>query len=617
MVGILVRADSARESFVVEDLNDAGARMAGVATDTFIGLSLGAIFPDTPAIPQLVREAANSGEVRELTLEVPMRTRGITVLTHYRVVPIAEDALVVFAHPPNGDVPPAPSLESLQDSAASAWLAEGDAAAYVWRVEPDGDFTFVQYNQRAFEVTRGGVLKIKGLRAQSLYWDQPRFLQFLGRVRDDGRAQEDALPLRFVTAGKHLRFFRTLGVRRGQHIFVFAVDRTDEHLKAGDLEVVEKRLRRAERLDSLGRLAGGIAHDFNNILAAIIGLGELIRERVHPESASDLRTLIDTAERGAAMTRRLLAFARREEITPISFRIDELLDGLRNLLSRILGSRVDLAITIQRNLPPVFLDPSQLEQIIVNLIVNAHEAMPEGGTLSLRVRLASDDDRASFVESYGDELPTDPFVLLEVEDDGVGIAGDHLELIFEPFVSSKDEGSGGGLGLATVKSLLAQAGGHVRVRSEQGVGTTFSLLLPTSTEPATELRPSTAPPKRRATGGRILLVEDDRLLCRVMRRTLTHYGFDVVTAGDGREAIELMNDGRTVDILVTDVVMPHISGVELARELRKKWPTLPVVLCSGHHTEPFADQIAPPLESLEKPVSQATLIDTIQRLLES
>ncbi|MBO6940083.1 MAG: response regulator [Deltaproteobacteria bacterium] len=610
MAGVLVRAEES--GFVVADMNDAAREVAGVASDTFVGLTLEAIFPDVEAIPRLVREAARTGEVRSLSLEVPMRTRGVSVLTHYRVIPLGDDALVVFAHAPADELPPAPSLDSLQDSVASAWLAEGETAVYVWRIEPDGDFTFVQYNQRAIEVTDGGVFKIKGLRAQSLYWDQQHFLRFLTQTRDTGRAQADALPLRPVTGAKQLRIFRTLGIRRGGHLFVFAVDRTAEHTMADDLAVAEKRLRRAERLDSLGRLAGGIAHDFNNILAAIIGLGELIADQVGPETASDVRTLLDTAERGAAMTERLLAFARREEVTPVSFRIDELLEGLQTLLGRILGSRIDLTITIEQNLPSVFLDPSQLEQILVNLIVNAHEAMPEGGTLALRVRVATDGDRASF---DSDPSPGEPMLLLEVEDDGVGIAANHLELIFEPFVSSKNEGSGGGLGLATVKSLVVHAGGRVRVRSEVGLGTTFFLLLPTSTEPPTVIRPSTAPPERNELGGRVLLVEDDRLLCRVMSRTLGHYGFEVVAAADGTEAMELMSDGRTIDILVTDVAMPHISGVELARELRKRFPTLPVLLCSGHHAESVAGELEPPFESLGKPVSQAVLIATIRRLL--
>jgi len=395
------------------------------------------------------------------------------------------------------------------------------------------------------------------------------------------------------------------------------VDRTTTHDLAGELATVEKRLRRAERLDSLGRLAGGIAHDFNNLLAAIIGLGELIQDRVDAETRSDVRTLLDTAERGAALTQRLLAFARREEVKPVPFEIGELLEGLHRMLDRLLGSRTNLAMTVDRKLPAVFVDPSQLEQIIVNLVINADEAMREGGTLSLRARLASETDWAGFRMLPQPEAS--PMVLLEVEDEGVGIAPAYRELIFEPFVSSKDEGSGSGLGLATVQSLVTQAGGHIRVSSEEGVGTTFSILLPTSTEAPESLTPPSAPPRKDPRRGRVLLVEDDRLLQRVLGRSLRKSGFDVLTASDGREALALMDDpgGESIDILVTDVVMPHLSGVELAMTLRKRWPALPVILCSGHHTETLSDAtLAPPLASLGKPVPHLMLVETIQRLLD-
>lgn len=603
------------DSLVVEEWNAAAKRAAGLAESTLSTLSVEEIFPDIPQIPALVREAAATGTVQSANLDYVMRSTSRPIGAEFRAVPLDDDRVVLFAtlDLPAADSPSPPALDALEDSAAQAWLAEGAAAAYVWRIEQDGDFTLAEYNQKALEVTRGGVLKIKGLRAQSLYWDQPEFLRFLTLVRDEGRAETDSMSLRFVTGSKTLHVFRALGVRLDHHVIVFAVDRTAEHVMATKLATAEKRLRRAERLDSVGRLAGGIAHDFNNLLAAIIGLGEMLHDSVEEVLKADVRTLLDAADRGAALTKRLLAFARREEVSPRPFSVGELVAGLQPMLDRLLGPQVDLSLSLDRKLPSVFMDPSQLEQVLLNLIINAHEAMPEGGALSLRATLARLEGRLAF-EGAGDG----PFVLLEVEDEGVGIAPDLQELIFEPFVSSKDESSGAGLGLATVRSLVSQASGHVRVASEVGGGTTFTLLLPTSDEPPQRLGRSVDEHESETLEGRVLLVEDDALLRRVLRRSLRRMGFEVLVARDGRDALELMDSGtqHPIDVLVTDVVMPHVSGVELAIECRKRWPKLPVLLCSGHHTEDLSDgSIAPPVRFLNKPVPQQLLARTIRELI--
>jgi signal transduction histidine kinase/CheY-like chemotaxis protein len=601
---------------IVEELNETIRRMAGDAADTFIGMSLDVVYSDVPQLPRLVRRALETGEVQSETFPYALRSAVGTTEVEARAIRLAEDAAVVFLAPAalTAFDPTTPSIDDLQDEAAAAWLSEGEAAAYIWRLEPDGDFTLVGNNRSAVEATRGGVLEIRGLRARSLYFDQPQFIAFLEQVRDEGRAETN-MPLRFVTEGKrNVHFFRALGVRRREHLFLFTVDRTEEHSMAGELATAEKRLRRAERLDSLGRLAGGIAHDFNNLLAAIVVLGELIREQVADAVREDVDLLLATADRGAALTKRLLAFARRQEVSPIPFSVGSLLAELQPMLDRLVGSRIDLRAEVEPDLPAVLMDPAQLEQIVVNLVVNAQEAMPKGGAVTLRLREARPADREAF-----DEVAGERFLLLEVEDEGMGVPEELRELIFEPFVSSKDEGSGGGLGLATVWSLVSGAGGGVRLTSEQHRGSTFHLLLPVTDAAPEALRASTSnqPPTPGPTRARVLLVEDDPLLRRVVHRSLSRDGFEVVTARDGRDALEQLEaeDDWAIDIVVTDVVMPHVSGPELARALREREPDLPIIFCSGHHTEALVDELSPPVRALAKPLSPATLLEAIQSLL--
>ena len=362
----------------------------------------------------------------------------------------------------------------------------------------------------------------------------------------------------------------------------------DENLRANaDLLKAEQELRRAEaqlfhaqKMDAIGKLTGGIAHDFNNLLAAVIGGLRLIERRASlPEPAQEVLVMTKrAAEQGTELVRRLLAFARRQQLLPADIEVPILAKAVTGLLGPTLGGRHQLEWQIGHSLWHAFADPAQLELALMNLVINARDAMPDGGTI-----LVTAENR-TVGRSQGDDLAKGEYVVLTVSDTGCGIPGDMIEKVLEPFVTTKDVGKGTGLGLSMVYGFARQSGGVFRLKSDVGKGTRAEIWLPRSIEPAADRSlPAVAAPVTASRPLRVLLVDDHEEVRAATLAMLEDLGHTVADAANGDDALLLL-DGRLADwdLLITDYAMPHKSGTDLVREARRLRPDLPSLIITGY-----------------------------------
>jgi hypothetical protein len=403
--------------------------------------------------------------------------------------------------------------------------------------------------------------------------------------------------------------------------------RERERLEAeAERERLQNQLHQAQRLESLGQLAGGIAHDFNNLLAVIINYAAFVAEDLAAATAEgsedrwastreDVEQIRLAGERASHLTRQLLAFARREVVQPEVVNVNDVVRETEQLLLRTLGEHVELHSSLAAALDPVLIDPGHVEQILVNLAVNARDAMPDGGTL--RIDTANIDVDAAYAASRP-ELSPGPHVRLRVSDTGVGMAREISRRAFDPFFTTKPAGQGTGLGLATVYGIIQQAGGHSQIYSEPGVGTTITVLLPATEHASKHAEPPEDAPARRCEET-ILLVEDEDALREVTRRILLAAGYKVIVAVNGLEALRVAeaHDGG-IDMLLSDVVMPQMNGPLLAERLLAKRPSSRVLLMSGF-AQPILDsggQLGTGIALIEKPFSGPALLAKIAQILE-
>jgi PAS domain S-box-containing protein len=395
-----------------------------------------------------------------------------------------------------------------------------------------------------------------------------------------------------------------LGDPQVKGLVVNARDVSAEHL-------LQEQLLQAQKLESVGRLAGGIAHDFNNLLTVLLGSAELLHDDLAGGPAAD-RELVEeiqsAGERARALTRQLLAFARRQVVAPVPLDLGEVVRGSEKLLRRLIGESIELSISAEPGLWPVRCDPGYVEQVVMNLAVNARDAMPNGGRLSLETanlpgNAAEEGDR----------------VRLVVRDTGVGMSAEVKARLFEPFFTTKPVGQGTGLGLATVYGIVAQSGGRISVSSEPGQGAAFELLFPrhVAGDPATAVAADPARGAERGSGT-ILLVEDDRAVRRTAARALRRAGYRVVEAGDAAAALEASADpALALDLLVVDVGLPRVKGTRVAEAIRRSRPQLPILLVSGH-VEEDADrgEVAEAgARFLPKPFTPSALLERVRTLL--
>jgi PAS domain S-box-containing protein len=360
---------------------------------------------------------------------------------------------------------------------------------------------------------------------------------------------------------------------------------------------LEAQREQQDRLDSLGRLAGGVAHDFNNLLGVVLNFVTLIeKQELAAQTRLDISQVRAATERGISLTRQLLTFARREPTHVEPIELARAVRDIGELLQRSLGPSVTLLFDLSPEKIVVDIDRQQLDQVVANLVINARDAMPEGGRIVVSVSREEHPD-----------LP----ILLQIRDTGVGMSPETAARVFEPFFTTKPRGQGTGLGLATVYGIVSRAGGSVSIDSHTGVGTTFDVRFPEPLPREFSLDDrSTDALSERSNGERILLVEDDPQLREATRRLLVDAGYDVRTAGDGGEALATIeNLEYRVALVISDVVMPSLTGIELAQFLRRKAPELPVVLMTGYNSNPPVD--GDDRVTLFKPVDEATLLRTI------
>jgi two-component system cell cycle sensor histidine kinase/response regulator CckA len=379
-------------------------------------------------------------------------------------------------------------------------------------------------------------------------------------------------------------------------------------------ERLEDQLRQAQKLEALGRLAGGVAHDFNNRLVVIMGYAQLLKE--HLPSASPLVAhtdrVLESSLRAAELTRQLLAYGRRQVLNPQVFDLSSAVDSMRRLLERLIGDDVELVTSFTARHPIVEADSGQIEQVIINLAINARDAMPRGGRLVLETKNLT-------LTAAAAELAPGDYVALVVSDTGVGIAEDVLPRIFEPFFTTKEVGRGTGLGLATVEGIVHQSGGTIQVESRLGQGTTFTILLPKANEQPVQPSLSQPPVAHTSNFETVLVCDDDDDVRQLIVNVLGLRGYVVLQARSGRHALEIAAEHNgPIHMLVTDLVMPELGGIELAAELRLRQSQVSVLYISGYSERMLllAEKLEPNTQFLQKPFMPNDLTRTVCSMLE-
>jgi two-component system cell cycle sensor histidine kinase/response regulator CckA len=399
----------------------------------------------------------------------------------------------------------------------------------------------------------------------------------------------------------------------GPRLIVYMLDTTDQ-------KKLETQFAQSQKMQAVGQLAGGIAHDFNNLLTAMIGFCDLLLQRHQPGDASfaDIMQVKQNANRAANLVRQLLAFSRQQTLQPKVLDITDALTELSHLLRRLIGASIELSIVHSRDLFLVRVDQGQLEQVIINLAVNARDAMQEGGQLTIRTR---NESRTQMEQRGSEIIPPGDFVVIEVQDTGTGIPPENLQRIFEPFFSTKEVGSGTGLGLSTVYGIVKQTGGFVFVESEVGKGTMFMIMLPRY-HGTREVEATTAASDERKgdlTGaGTVLLVEDEDAVRLFGSRALRNKGYKVVEAKSGDAALDvLQNYGGTIDLMITDIVMPQMDGTQLIKHVREQRPDLKVICISGYAEESFRKRLdtVEGIHFLPKPFSLDQLAGKVKEVM--
>ena len=382
--------------------------------------------------------------------------------------------------------------------------------------------------------------------------------------------------------------------------------------------LLEEQFRQAQKMEAVGRLAGGIAHDFNNLLTAIIGYSDLLLGTLkEPRLRAEVGEIRHAGKRAASLTNQLLAFSRRQILQPTVLDLNEIVINLEKMLRRLIGEDIELVTINKSELSCIKADISQLEQIVMNLAVNARDAMPEGGKLTIEI--ANVDLEESYSISHPEVKPG-PYVLLAVSDTGHGMDAKTQSQVFEPFFTTKELGKGTGLGLSTVYGIVKQSGGHIWIYSEKGYGATFKIYLPRVNEVVNPAE-TDLPASRSLTGSEtIMLVEDDDLVRKLSTSVLEGYGYTVLAAEDGRQALEFLEPlATTIDLVITDVVMPGMGGAQMVSKLRAIRPNIKILYVSGYTAEAsiLHGVLEEGVEFLPKPFTPEGLAAKVRNILDS
>jgi PAS domain S-box-containing protein len=418
--------------------------------------------------------------------------------------------------------------------------------------------------------------------------------------------------LKFALAGRMLDTLVSVELIEldGQPLLISSI------LDVTELKNVTEQLQQAQKMEVIGSLAGGVAHDFNNLLTIIKGYCEFASRRVPTgELAEEIHQIREAADRAAELTRKLLAFSRRQILQPRALSLNAVLSPIENMLRRILGEKIELMTFLAPDLGTVDVDPVQMEQVVLNLAVNARDAMPSGGKLLFETKNL---ELSVACPQKGFEIPAGHYILLTVSDTGTGIKPEHLDRIFEPFFTTKEVGSGTGLGLSTVYGIVRQSGGWISVYSQAGWGTTFKVWLPRIDSLAEPFQRSEKRLEELSGTETVLVVDDDRGVRELTAKILGQYGYQVITSSSGDEALRRAGEFEgEIHLLITDVVMPKIDGGELAQRLKAERPDVKVLYMSGYPRLPHLSESAVDVSEviLAKPFTPTDLAREARRML--
>ena len=474
------------------------------------------------------------------------------------------------------------------------------------------DWRYLYLNEAACRQGRRARAELLGCRMHEAYPGIDETLMF----RDLEVCMRDRVSRRLTNEFNYADGARALFELRvepcPQGIVLLSVDVT-EHRR------LEAQLRHVQKMDAVGKLAGGVAHDFNNLLTAIHGFTTFALEAVgssHPASP-DLEEVLAAVERAAGLTRQLLAFSRNQPVTPRVVDVNEAVGSMDRLLRRLLGEDVEIVTHLSDETWPTVIDPGAFEQVLVNLAVNARDAMPNGGRLTIETLNLTVDE--PYRHAHGGDIASGDYVVIAVTDEGTGIDATTQEHIFDPFFTTKPPGRGTGLGLSTCYGIVRQTGGYIWVYSELGQGSTFKIFLPRSGANAAVPGPA---PHRVPRGGpeTVLLVEDDAQVRAVIARALAAAGYQLATARDPAQATQIVKGGgRQIDLLVTDMTMPGGSGQELAAQLRLQLPRLLTLYISGYTETTLSRRgaLPPGTAMLAKPFNARVLVEKVREVLDA
>jgi two-component system, cell cycle sensor histidine kinase and response regulator CckA len=476
----------------------------------------------------------------------------------------------------------------------------------------DADGTIVEGNPAlAAMLGHVSVESLVGVKlAAEIYEESDAFLTLVDRIRHAGRVlsvdanwrRRNGEPLAVRMSGR----FETGGSPDGI-IELLVEDATERR-------TLEAQLAHTTKMESIGRLAGGIAHDFNNLLTAILGYVDLMQGSLGETDpiARHALQIRRAAERASLLTRQLLAFSRKQFLQPRVIDLNAVVEESSQMLRRLISEHIDLSQSLDPRLLRIKVDPAQLQQVLMNLAVNARDAMPKGGTLAI---VTANVDLPARALSGNPDFEPGTYVMLAVSDSGVGMDTNTRARIFEPFFTTKRIGEGTGLGLSTVYGIVRQSGGHIHVDSERGRGSRFTIYFPAVSDAAESPRPETVLTDGPIGRETLLLVEDDPMVRSLAVEALKLKGYRVLDAGDGREAIALAQQAGSIDLLISDVVMPRMTGRELADRLRAAAPSLRVLFMSGYPGS-LGDQLGRNIDLLEKPFTSLTLVSRVRQALD-
>jgi PAS domain S-box-containing protein len=624
---VLMTYDPATDCFV--------ARRQETTVEPFV--SVASIRGDSPVVRWL-RTAQGVLVVEEMTLNPRMAeyfSEGeLKALEASLIVPLkVEDDLIgllLLGEKLSGEIFDAPELEVLLVLANQAAIAIQNTRLYD-EVRSARDFLHsIAENSADAIITTDvhgqityfspGAEELFGYRAEEVL-DRP-----VSTFYERGEAQAREVMRRLAEEGRIRNYETTFQTKDGRRVEINAslsLLRDGRGPITGTLGIIkdvterkklEEDLRQSQKMEAVGRLAGGVAHDFNNLLQVIMGRSNLAKSEVSAGDPlhAELEIIEKASNQAANLTRQLLAFSRKQPLAPRVLDLNTVLAGIEPMLRRLIAEDIELVVAPGANPATVKADPGQLEQVILNLAVNARDAMPQGGRLTLATANA-DLERSS-------DVPTDAHVVLTVSDTGVGMEAETRAHIFEPFFTTKETGTGTGLGLATVYGIVQQHGGSITVESVPRQGTTFRIYLPRATETATPAEPALVAARAGQGSETVLLVEDDAAVRALTRAILDQNGYTVLEAGSGGEALEIgTRHVAPIHLLLTDVVMPKLSGVELADRLTSKRPDMKVLCMSGYTDEAVAlhDVRARGMAFIEKPFTPASLARKVREVLDS